>query len=121
MAGISDFIMKKLLGEAQASQSPATPQGQPSEQMAPPPNQGAQPSAGPGPGSDVDPLVDDIAKKLATLEGSPEQKYQIFVQLVPQIAQAFLTRMQQGQGQGAAQPPQGGGYDAQSGGMGQPQ
>lgn len=37
----------------------------------------------------VDPQLDVIAKKMALLKGKPEDKYQIFVQLLPQILQSF--------------------------------
>jgi hypothetical protein len=111
MAGkISDFIIQKLMASEQPQQqpqgippreaaqaAPASPQSQGQPATMPPPQGGGQ--------GGVDPMVDDIAKKLATLEGSPDQKYQIFVQLVPQIVQAFMMRMQQEQqgGQGGGQ------------------
>jgi hypothetical protein len=59
---------------------------------------------GPG-GQQIDPKVDFIAKKLATLTGSPEEKYGILVQLIPQIVDAFGPQQDQGQ------PPPGAGYD----------
>jgi hypothetical protein len=120
MAGkISDFIIQKLMAseqkpqqsqeipspEATAGTAPGPSQGQPA--MMPPPQGGGQ--------GGVDPLTDEIAKKLAILEGDPAQKYQILVQLIPQIAEAFMMRAQQEQ-----QGGQGSGYDVQSGGMGQP-
>jgi hypothetical protein len=114
MAGkISDFIIQKLMAsEQQPHQSQELPSPEAVAGSAPGPAATMPPPQGGGQGG-VDPMVDDIAKKLATMEGSPDQKYQILVQLVPQIAQAFMMRMQQEQ-----QGGQGSGYDVQSGGMG---
>lgn len=47
---------------------------------------GAEASVGPSP---VNPDIDNIAKKMALLKGKPEEKYQIFINLLPQILQAF--------------------------------
>ena len=118
MAGkISDFIIQKLMASEQPQQQPQGIPPQEAAGVAPGPSQGGpammpQPQGG-GQGG-VDPMVDEIAKKLATLEGSPEQKYNIFVQLVPQIVEAFMMRMQQEQ-QG---DQGGGGYTVQTGEMG---
>lgn len=85
MAGIQDYIVRRLLagqqGEAQreAPQPPARVQTANAQMAAP------EQAAGQG----VDPRVDFIAKKLALIEGAPEEKYQIFVQILPQIVEAL--------------------------------
>jgi len=105
MAGISDYIMRQLMaGQRQQAEAesvareangPAVQdqleQGQPV-----PPDQAAS--------QQVDPRIDYIAKRLAMVEGRPEEKYQIFVSVLPQIIEAFTAQMQ-----GGAGPEQGGG------------
>jgi len=99
MAGrISDLIIKKLIESQGGQGGPAAPD--------------IRAAMADGGGPAVDPMVDFIAKKLAMLDGSPEQKYQILVQILPQIADAFLMRAQQAAAAGpggsapSAAPPQ---------------
>ncbi len=125
MAGrISDLIIKKLIESQGGQGGPAAPDiraamadggGPAMAQTGVSPADQAQ-IDGPA-GEQVDPMVDFIAKKLAMLDGSPEQKYQILVQILPQIADAFLMRAQQAAAAGpggsapSAAPPQ---YDITS-------
>lgn len=39
--------------------------------------------------SKLDPRIDMIAKKMALLKGKPEEKYSIFVQILPQLLEQF--------------------------------
>jgi hypothetical protein len=47
-------------------------------------------------GPQVDPQIDMIAKKMALLKGKPEDKYKIFIQLLPQILEAFGSKNAEG-------------------------
>lgn len=91
MAGASDYIIKQMMGAAgeQPPEGAAMPQQQ--GQVATMPQQQGQ--------GGVDPKVDAIAQQLAMVEGTPEQKYKIFAQVIPQIVAAFTGGGQQG-GQG---------------------
>jgi hypothetical protein len=57
-------------------------------------------------GPQIDPQLDMIAKKMALLKGNPEDKYKIFIQLLPQLLQQFGGMQEEGGGQ-AMPPPQG--------------
>ena len=105
MAGISDYIMRQLMAgqkqQAEASSvareanGPAV-QDQLERGQPVPPDQAAS--------QQIDPRIDYIAKRLAMVEGRPEEKYQIFISVLPQIIDAFTAQMQ-----GGAGPEQGGG------------
>jgi len=106
MGRVSDYIIQKLLSEGQKSRnsegviSPGYAQQQ-GQQYSPGPSQeelmqfaaaqggnaGNTAQGGAATPQGIDPRVDFIAKKLALIEGSPADKYQIFIQLLPQIAE----------------------------------
>ncbi len=103
-----DYITQQL--QADAGQQGAMQQGVPSY---PPQEMGAgAPGPGPQPGQgQVDPRLDYIAKQLATLQGSPQEKYAIFVNLIPQLIEMFAGGGGQPQGTpGTGQAPPGGEY-----------
>lgn len=99
MSRVSDFIIQKLLSEGQKSgpaerfpspgavqqQGPGPSQEEMMQLAAAQGGQGGMMPGGPEAGG-VDPKIDFVAKKLAMLEGSPEEKYQILMQILPQIA-----------------------------------
>jgi hypothetical protein len=71
MANVTKEIMQRMLME-QAQQGMA--------------QNGQQPQ-----GQQVDPQLDMIAKKMALLKGKPEDKYMIFIKLLPQLLKEFST------------------------------
>mgnify|MGYP001192684078 FL=1 len=106
MGRVSDYIIQKLLSEGQKSRNSESviPPGyaqQQGQQYSPGPSQeelmqlaaaqggnaGNAAQGGAATPQGTDPRVDFIAKKLALIEGSPADKYQIFIQLLPQIAE----------------------------------
>lgn len=97
MGKIADYIAAQM-GQGQVAQGQGAQVQASRQEMA----QGA----GPQQGAEVDPLIDTVARKLAVLEGSPEEKYAIFVQLFPMLMNAMAERAVQG---GQVAPD--GGYD----------
>ena len=51
--------------------------------------QGQDPQQGGQGQPQVDPKMDMVAKKMALLKGSPEEKYMIFIHLLPQLLEEF--------------------------------
>lgn len=114
MAGISDYIMMKLLNEKREVQKPErAPEEIQNEQVSPegPPGP-AGPVIMPAQGSQLDPRIDFVAKKFATIGGSPAEKYEVFIQLIPQLLDAFSQPPQASPG-----PEPGAGYDVKTGGL----
>jgi hypothetical protein len=56
--------------------------------------QGGQ--GGPPQQEQVDPKLDMIAKKMALLKGKPEDKYMIFIKLLPRLLEEFRTQEAEG-------------------------
>ena len=75
MANVTKAIMQRMLLEQAQQGGPMQEQQQ---------------------GPQIDPQLDMIAKKMALLKGKPEDKYKIFIQLLPQLLQQFGTPEAQG-------------------------
>jgi len=88
MGKIADYIATQMGQDGGQVQMQAPVQGQGQGQGAP----------------EVDPLIDTVARKMAVFEGSPEEKYSIFVQLFPMLMNAMAERAAQGQQGGGPVP-----------------